>query len=84
MAEETKIHGKNERKFTSLGGENYLVRIFQASSDHPSGRNRMKVKNICIKATDFNVLLNAEMHDFIITLLNINPVNKTFSSLGPP
>jgi hypothetical protein len=46
VAEETKIHGENERKFTSLGGENYLVRISQISSVHPSGRNSMKMKNI--------------------------------------
>jgi hypothetical protein len=39
VAEETKKHGKRERKFTSMGGENYLVRNSQASPDHPSGRN---------------------------------------------
>jgi hypothetical protein len=44
----------------------------------------MKVKNIWIRARGFNILLNAEMHDFIITLFNINPVNKTLTSLDSP
>lgn len=74
MADETKSNGKSERKFMSIGGENYLVRISQASSNHPSGTKSLKVKNIWIRARDFNTLLNAEMHDFIMTLFNINPV----------
>ena len=84
MAQETKSHGKSERKFTSVERENYLVRISQASSDLPSGRNSMRVKNICIKAKDFIIILKAEMLDFINTVFNINPVNKTFSSLDSP
>jgi hypothetical protein len=81
VAEETKIHGENERKFTSLGGENYLFRISQVSSVHPAGRSSMKVKNIYIKAKEFNILLNVEMQDVVITLFNINPVHKTIASL---
>jgi hypothetical protein len=44
-----KSQGKTKR-FTTIGGENYLVRISQGSSDHPSARNSMKKKNIWIRA----------------------------------
>jgi hypothetical protein len=66
-----KRQGKSKRKFTTIAGENNLVRISKSSSDHPSTRSSMKVKNIWIRAGgDFNNLLNAETHNFIITLFN--------------
>ena len=54
MAQETKIHGRSERKFTSVEGENYLVRF---NVCHPEVFNTYINIQWCISQTQQNFIV---------------------------